>query len=257
MAKEAASQRRPVPDGDRPPSGQVSLARALSKLGFCSRAQARSLIQDGRVRLDGAVCRNPSLRVEMDRRRITVDGRAVSAAGRVYLMLNKPRGLVTTSADEQGRATVYQCLTDPSLPWVSPVGRLDKASEGLLLFTNDTRWAAGVLSPASGLEKVYHVQVAGLPEQNDLLRLTAGIADGGQVLAAGRVRVLRQGQRNCWLEIALYEGKNRQIRRMLAALDFRVLRLVRTAIGPLALGELTKGTFRHLTAAEREALRAP
>ncbi len=251
---KATSERRQTGAGKPAASGGVSLARALSKLGYCSRSQARALIRAGRVRVGRAVCREPALRVDLGRERISVDGRSVSAAQRVYLMLNKPRGLVTTWADEKGRATVYECLTDPSLPWVSPVGRLDKASEGLLLFTNDTLWAARVLNPEAHLEKLYHVRVQGLVKETDLQRLAEGIAEGGQMLRAGRARVLRHGERNSWLEIALDEGKNRQIRRMMGALDFTVLRLVRIAIGPLELGDLSKGAYRHLTAAEKDAL---
>jgi 23S rRNA pseudouridine2605 synthase len=238
------------------PSARVSIARALSKLGYCSRTQAASLIRQGRVLVNGAICRAPALRIDMERDQISVDGRALTAADHVYLMLNKPRGLVTSWIDERGRPTVYQCLTDSALPWVSPVGRLDKASEGLLLFTNDTRWAARVTDPATHLEKVYHVRVACLADDIHLGQLVGGITDGGQTLRAIRVRVLRQGKRTSWLEIVLDEGKNRQIRRMLGAQDITVLRLVRTAIGPLELGTLKKGAYRHLTPQEKEALQS-
>ena len=236
------------------PQAKVSLARALSKLGYCSRTQAQALLRAGRVQVNGAVQRAPSLRVDVRRDRITVDGQQVTAATKVYLMLNKPRGLVTTTSDERGRETVYHCLTDSSLPWVSPVGRLDKASEGLLLFTNDTHWAAQILDPATHLDKTYHVQINCVADEPLLEQLRAGVVDARETLRAKSVRVLRHGRRNSWLEIVLDEGKNRHIRRMLDALDVGVLRLVRVSIGPLELGELKKGEYRHLTAAERDAV---
>jgi 23S rRNA pseudouridine2605 synthase len=234
----------------------VSLARALSKLGYCSRTQARELIRAGRVQVNGTVQRAPSLRVDVRRDRITVDGRRITAAASVYLMLNKPRGLVTTTTDERGRETVYRCLTDPSLPWIFPVGRLDKASEGLLLFTNDTQWAARILDPATHLDKTYHAQIDCVADDHLLHQMREGIFDAGEYLKVKRVKLLRHGARNCWLEIALDEGKNRHIRRMLAALEVNVLRLIRISIGPLELGKLGKGKCRHLTTAERHAIRS-
>ncbi len=164
------SPRRPP---DRRPG--VSLARALSKLGFCSRSQGRELVEEGRVRVNGAVRRDPELRVDPDRDRIEVDGARVAAEERVYLMLNKPRGLVTTASDERGRGTVYDVLDAPGLPFVSPVGRLDRASEGLLLFTNDTRWAARILDPATHLDKTYHVQVDRLADEERVSTILAHI----------------------------------------------------------------------------------
>jgi len=219
-----------------PPQAKVSLARALSKLGYCSRTQAQALIQAGRVQVNGAVRRAPSLRVDVRRDRITVDGQRVTAAAKVYLMLNKPRGLVATTSDERGRETVYRCLTDSSLPWVFPVGRLDKASEGLLLFTNDTQWAARILDPATHLDKTYHVQINCAADDHLLQQMRTGVVDAGGALRAKSVRLLRYGRRNSWLEIVLDEGKNRHIRRMLDALDVSVLRLMRVSIGPLELG---------------------
>lgn len=205
----------------------------------------------GRVRVNGRVERSTALRVDPDRDRIEVDEQRVRGEERVYLMLNKPRGLVTTASDEQGRDTVYRCLPTDRLPWVAPVGRLDRASEGLLLFTNDTRWAAAILDPRSHLDKVYHVQIDRLPDEALLSRLRAGVrVEGGEALAAREARVLREGTRNSWLELVLDEGRNRHIRRLLEALEVGVLRLVRVAIGPLPLGELAKGEHRALTGEE-------
>ena len=140
------------------------------------------------------------------------------------------------------------------LPWLGPVGRLDKASEGLLLLSNDTTWAAGITDPATHLDKTYHVQVAGQPDAAVLAAMRAGIDDGGDLLKARRVTLLRAGEKNAWLEVVLDEGRNRHIRRLLAALGFDVLRLIRVSIGPLALGELAKGQWRQLSAGEVAAL---
>jgi len=187
---------------------------------------------------------------------LEVDGQPLRAEARVYLMLNKPRGLVTTRADEQGRATVCDLLAGKGLPFLAPVGRLDKASEGLLLLTNDTQWAARLTDPAARVEKLYHAQVDCVADAELTRRLVAGVMVEGDFLAVKRAALLRHGVRNCWLELALDEGKNRHIRRLLAALQIEVLRLIRVAIGPLALGPLPKGEFRRLTPAEVEAMRA-
>jgi 23S rRNA pseudouridine2605 synthase len=160
---------------------------------------------------------------------------------------------VTTASDEQGRETVYSLLP-PSAPWVAPVGRLDKASEGLLLFTNDSNWAARITDPESHLNKTYHVQIAALAEPPLLENLQSGVRDKGELLRAKSACVLRSGKKHSWIEIVLDEGKNRQIRRMLEASRIEVLRLVRVAIGPLVLGDLPKGKTRALTTAEIRAL---
>jgi 23S rRNA pseudouridine2605 synthase len=194
--------------------------------------------------------------VDPRRDQIEVDGQPVRRAARVYVMLNKPRGLVTTAADEQGRKTVFECLAGQGLPFVAPVGRLDKASEGLLLFSNDSAWAARIAAPESHLVKTYHVQVDCLADEALARGLQQGALAEGEHLTARAAKVLRRGEKNSWLEIALDEGKNRHIRRLLAALGVNVLRLVRVAIGPLPLGTLGKGEIRRLTVDEVAALRA-
>jgi 23S rRNA pseudouridine2605 synthase len=234
---------------------QVSLPRALSKLGFCSRSQGEALVVEGRVRVNGRVVRETAVRVDPGRDRIEVDGARVAAERKVYLALNKPRGVVTTRHDPQARETVYAYL-DPGLPFVSPVGRLDKASEGLLLLTNDTRWAARITDPARHVDKVYHVQVAARPDDAVLSRMRAGVADAeGETLGVKAVHRLREGEKNAWLEVILDEGRNRHIRRLLDALGIETLRLVRVAIGPLPLGDLGKGAVRALTKDEVASLR--
>jgi 23S rRNA pseudouridine2605 synthase len=233
---------------------QVGLARALSKLGYCSRSQAARLIQDGRVRLNGTTPRNPETPVRLGSDRIEVDKETVKSQAKAYLILNKPRGAVTTASDEKGRDTVYSYLP-AGLPWVAPVGRLDKASEGLLLLTNDSEWAARITAPETHLEKTYHVQVQGTCEADLPDKMMKGVrTKDGEVLRAKNAGILRRGERNTWLTIVLEEGKNRQIRRMLDSEGIEVLRLVRVSIGPLALGDLAKASCRPLSSGEKQAL---
>lgn len=234
-------------------SRKVGLARALSKLGFCSRSQAAKLIRAGRVRLNGVKRIDPECPVQLVRDRIEVDGTRIAAEARTYLMLNKPRGIITTASDEKSRDTVYSLL-DEKLPWVGPVGRLDKASEGLLLLTNDTEWAARIGDPNSHVDKTYHVQVTIADGERIAEKMIAGVVADGELLRAKSVRVLRRGDRNTWLEIVLDRGKNRQIRRMAEVLGAEVKRLVRVAIGPILLGDLAKGRSRALTAQEKKLL---
>ncbi|MEO6365607.1 MAG: pseudouridine synthase [Luteimonas sp.] len=230
------------------------LARVLSKLGLCSRSEAERRIRDGRVSLDGRVIRDPEFPVAHAQHIIEVDDIPLQASIPVCIMLNKPRGLVTTAADERQRDTVYRCFDGSDLPWIAPVGRLDKASEGLLLFCNDPKWAATITSPLTGPHKTYHVQIDVIPDAALLARLTLGVETDGTWLAAKSVRLLRTGRKNAWLELVLDEGRNRHIRRLLAACDITVLRLVRVAIGELSLEGLAKGHWRQLTRNERDAL---
>ena len=249
--------------GSRPSKGNigtVSIARALSKLGICSRTEGERLVAAGRVTVDGAIIRDLSFRLRPETARIAVDAERVGRTERMYLALNKPRGLVTTRHDPQGRATIYECLSDPGLPFLAPVGRLDKASEGLLLLTNDSRWAAQLLDPGAHVDKAYHVQVRGLLDATAVARVAAGVVEPatGDTLSVKHASLLRVGSRSsAWLEIVLDEGKNRHIRRLLAALDMDVLRLVRVAIGCLPLGTLAKGDWRALTPVEVRALSIP
>ena len=237
---------------------RIGLARALSKLGYCSRSRAALLIRDGKVRLNGRVRRDAETPVRLGVDKIHVEEQPVAAKDFVYLAMNKPRGIVTTASDEKGRATVYSLLYDASLykdlPWVAPVGRLDKASEGLLLLTNDSEWGGRISSPDSQLEKTYHVQVR-CPSSLALVEaLSSGGESRGELLRAKSVALLREGARNVWLEITLLEGKNRHIRRMIESCDAEVLRLIRVSIGPLQLGNLAKGMVRELSSREKDAL---
>ena len=234
-------------------SPRHGVARTISKLGLGSRTQAAQWVREGRVRVNDRLVTDPEFPVKQGLDRVTVDGQA-NAPARMVVMLNKPRGLVTTTRDEQGRDTVYSCFKGADLPWLAPIGRLDKASEGLLLFSNDPAWAARVASPASGPGKTYHVQINRLPDAALLDALERGASVDGERLAAKSARSLRSGQKNAWLEIALDEGRNRQIRRLLRAFDVSVLRLVRVSVGNLQLGDLPKGEWRALNAQEIEML---
>ena len=231
----------------------IGLARALSKLGHCSRSRGFALIRAGSVTVNGKVHRDPEFPIVLDHDRIAVNEHSIEKSTPVYFMMNKPRGLVTTAADEKGRGTVYSLLPE-NRPWLAPVGRLDKASEGLLLMTNDSEWAARTTDPVSHLPKTYHVQVNGQFDDAKLATLESGIHSRGELLRAQHARLLRSGAKNCWLEIVLDEGRNRQIRRMLEEFGMEVLRLVRVAIGPLALGDLPKGVCREMSVAEKKAL---
>jgi 23S rRNA pseudouridine2605 synthase len=242
-------------------SRRIGLARALSKLGFYSRSHAAELIRAGRVSLNGKIRRDPETPVSGKQNQIAVDGTVVEQQEEIYLMLNKPRGVLTTASDEKGRETVYALLSagnnaaDARTPWLAPVGRLDKASEGLLLLTNDSEWGARIVAPETHLDKTYHVQVATVADEEFIQTLVRGVkAKDREVLRAKQACLLRVGEKNCWLEIILDEGKNRQIRRMMEAMGVDVLRLVRVAIGPLQLGDLAKGGHRILTATEKRML---
>lgn len=241
----------------KPTFRKIGLARALSKLGYCSRSQAGELIRAGRVQLNGSVRRDPERPTRLEQDRIAVDGHDIDAQAKIYLMINKPRGVVTTASDEKDRETVYGVIqrAGESLPWVAPVGKLDKASEGLLLLTNDSEWGARIAAPETHLEKTYHVQIGKVVDERFTRAIVNGIKSAeGDSLRAARARLLRAGEKNCWLEIVLDQGKNRQIRRMLEELGVEVLRLMRVAIGPLQLGELAKGDFRPLSGEEKQAL---
>lgn len=229
------------------------LARVLSKRGICSRREAERCIRAGRVQLDGRIVRDPEHPTDAASAVIQLDGIQAAAIAPRYLMLNKPRGLVTTLRDEQGRDTVYRCFDGANLGWIAPVGRLDKASEGLLLFSNDPAWAARITDPSTGPGKCYHVQINCIPDAGLLARIVQGVDIEGEYLSAVDATVLRAGEKHAWLQVTLDEGRNRQIRRLLAAFDIGVLRLVRVAIGSLLLGDLAKGQWRDLTDAEAAA----
>ncbi len=252
-----ARGRRPGAKGAATGDGRdpATLDRALSKLGLASRSQGRDLVRAGRVRVNGTVVDDPDRWVDLAHDRLSVDGDFVRAKAPVVLAMNKPRGVVTTRADEHGRATVYERL-DGVDGWVFSVGRLDKDTAGLLLFTNDTALAEALTNPATHVPKSYAVKVRGRLDEQALERLRTGIELDGRPTRPAEVVLGRATEEGCWLEITIVEGRNRQVRRMIEAVSGRVEQLVRIRFGPVALGALEKGAVRKLGAAEVSALRA-
>ena len=250
---------RPLPQPTGQLKGVLSLARALSKFGVCSRKEAERWIEAGRVRVDGHVVRWPARRIDPRRSRVTVDGRRVGDdTERVVLALNKPAGYLTTRDDPRGRPTVYDLLGDVGR-WVFPVGRLDQDTTGLLVLTNDHRLGQRLTDPEHHVAKTYHVLVERQPPPEVLDALRAGIAlPDGTTTRPARVRALGAGRgARAWLEIVLTEGKNRQVRRMCAQVGHDVLLLARVAIGGLSLGDLAPGEWRRLSPTEIGRLAEP
>ncbi len=249
--------RRAAGRGLKPP-GAVSLARALSKFGVSSRREAERWIGEGRVRVNGALERMPSRWIDPARDRVEVDGRRVGdETPRVVLAFHKPVGVVTTRADPGGRKTVYDVLGDVGR-WVFPVGRLDRDTSGLLILTNDNRLGERLTSPDRHVPKTYHARVRGVPDAEALRALREGLPlDDGTLTRPAKVRALGTargeggvsravGEGTSWLEVVLTEGKNRQVRRMCAAVGHDVLDLVRVRIGRFGLGSLAPGEWREL-----------
>ena len=231
--------------------GPLSLARALSKFGVCSRAEAERWIAAGRVSVDGEVVLWPARRIDPRRHQVKVDGRRVGDdTERLVVALHKPPGYVTTRVEPGGRPTVYDLLSDVGR-WLFPVGRLDRDSSGLLIFTNDHRLGQRLTDPGHAVPKTYHARVEGVPSEAalDLLREGVSLGDGTRTRPA-QVRSLGSARGGTWLEVVLTEGKNRQVRRMCAAVGHEVLELVRVGIGGLALGDLPPGRWRRLEAVD-------
>jgi 23S rRNA pseudouridine2605 synthase len=225
----------------------------LSKAGLGSRVDARRWIHDGRVKVNGTVVRNPDHWIDMERDRVRVDGRPLVARGRLYLLLYKPTGYITSYKDPHGRPTVYDLIADVGT-FVSPVGRLDLDTSGLLLMTNDTRFAERVTNPDSHVPKTYLVKASTRLTDTQLQQLAAGIELTDGPTRPANVSRVRDSEKYTHFEITLTEGRNRQVRRMVEALGARVLKLVRVRIGPIAIGTLPIGKWRHLTPAEIKAL---
>lgn len=231
---------------------------------MASRGEARRLVAAGRVTVDGRAAADPLLPVVPERAAIAVDGRPVRRPPPLTVLLHKPRGVVTTRSDPEGRPTVYSCLAEPpgtpetaATPEVTehvvPVGRLDAATSGLLLLTNDTRFADWVTDPANGVPRVYLATVAGELGEEAVRRAEAGVEDRGERLAARRVTIRKRSRRETHLVVELAEGRNREIRRLFAALGHEVTRLKRVTFGGLELGDLPPGRFRVVTAEELAA----
>jgi 23S rRNA pseudouridine2605 synthase len=229
----------------------VPLQRALSKLGVCSRTQARALIAAGLVEVDGVRTQDPEMLVSPEAQRLVVRGVVAQRAERVVLALHKPRGVVTTRVDPQGRATVHDLLQGAP-EGVQAVGRLDAASTGLLLLTNDTRLSAWLTNPASGVRRHYIVTVRGMLDEDKLAQAAVGLADGPDVLVIDAFEVLKRSRRETHLAVWLTEGKNREIRRIFRHFGAEVTRLLRVAYGGVVLGALQPGRWREVSTAELE-----
>ena len=240
------------------------VARVISKRGFCSRSIAENLVREGRVSLRGKIVRDPDTPA-YENDEIAIDGKLIEVAQKFYFAMNKPRGIVTTASDEKGRKTVMDLFREQyakmfpgkPVPHISLVGRLDAASEGLLLFTNDTQWADTLLDPRDSAptkhHKIYRVQVAGKPSAADLAKMEAGFnvpprvfGESEEFMHAERAVLHSEGEKNCWLEITLCEGKNREIRRMLAHLGYEVMRLVRIQFDKYTLSDLKSGEIQEI-----------
>ena len=233
----------------------MTLDRVLSRMGLASRAAAREAIRAGRLKVNGRVVRDPECWVRPARDVVQLDGQRLKPARRIYLLFYKPKGVITTHGDPQGRKTVYDCLGEESA-WVSPVGRLDKDTSGLLLLTNDTEFADFVASPESRVPKTYLVKTSGVLSDETVTRLGAGIEmKRGDFAKPLSVRRVEDRGKHTWLEVVLTEGKNREVRRMIEAVGFKVLKLVRTRIGDLTLEGLVVSRWRNLSAVEVDALR--
>jgi 23S rRNA pseudouridine2605 synthase len=235
------------------PGRRVQLHRALSKLGWGSRTQAWAWIRAGEVCVDGRVTTDPLTWVDLDRQRITRQGGASVSPLPMTIALHKPRGIVVTRRDERGRRTVYDLLP-PDLPWLFPAGRLDADSEGLLILTNDSALAVRLTEPAHAIPKTYHVTLDAVPADEDLQRLRKGVLLADGVTRPARVHRLPSPIGVPVLEMVLTEGRNRQIRRMAAAIGHKVRRLVRVAVGAYQLGDLPAGSCRTLDAADLRRL---
>jgi 23S rRNA pseudouridine2605 synthase len=230
------------------------LQKVLAHAGVESRRAAEALILAGRVSVNGSPVTVLGTKVDPERDLVAVDGRPIPRRVRkVYLLLNKPPGYITTFRDPQNRPTVMELVS--GFPRVYPVGRLDANSEGLIFLTNDGEFANTVAHPRHMLEKEYHVAVPGRVTERDLQALRDGVEIEGRMTAPARVSVLSSDGRITWLSMAIREGRNRQIRRMLHSLGYRVERLVRVRVGPIWLGSLPRGSYRHLTAAEIRGLK--
>jgi pseudouridine synthase len=247
----AGHRREARAPSDRGP--RRGLARVLSKAGICSRTVAAEWIRAGRVRVDGRVVLDPERRIAEQGSAVTLDGRRVASAERSYWALHKPRGYVTTRRDPSGRRTVYDLLADLG-EWVVPVGRLDLETSGLLLLTNDTRFAERVTNPGTHVEKVYLATAKPRLEEAALERLRRGVVLADGPTRPAKVERIRDRGPCTLLRIAITEGRNRQVRRMIREIGSRVEKLERVAIGPVELGSLAPGALRRLTAAELRAL---
>lgn len=233
------------------------LQKILSEMGIASRRKAEKLIIEGRIIVNGNVA-TLGMKADPSRDYIKVDGKLITGSKKgvqkVYIMLHKPRGVVTTLLDPEGRPTVKDFLKGVKYR-VFPVGRLDYDSEGLLILTNDGDFAHAVLHPSKKVSKTYLVKVKGVLEEEEIQKLRTGVKLGDGITAPAKVKRITKTENNSWLEMTIYEGKKRQIRRMLEKIGHPVLKLKRTRINGIEMGELEPGTYRYLTNEEIDKIK--
>lgn len=232
---------------------KLELERIISKRGLLSRKEAAIAILKGLVKVNGQICKVPLTYFD-PRCTIEIQGEKIVEQKKHYLILNKPKGLIVSRSDEKNRTTVYECLKEWKGPLVQAVGRLDQASEGLLLFTNDHVWADKLMDPKTHVIKIYHVHATPVPSEEVLLKLSRGIMLEGKMTLPARFELIRSGEKNGWIEVHLSEGRNRQIRKMLESEKIEVMRLIRVQLGTISLGELSKGEWRELSVEEIKEL---
>jgi 23S rRNA pseudouridine2605 synthase len=250
---KTAPRKLPHKSPNKSPHKARTLDRLLSQAGLGSRTEARGWIAEGRVSVNGKRVQTPDAWVNPGRDRVSFDGHPLEAARKIYLLLYKPKGYLTTYKDPQGRPTVYDLLPDQK-GWVFPVGRLDQDSSGLLLMTNDTQFGDYVTSPDSHVPKTYLVKASVRLSDEQLDRLRQGIDLSGDPTRPAQVTRLRDSGRYTFFEITITEGRNRQVRRMVEALGAKVLKLVRTGIGSIQIAGLEIGKWRMLDPREVRAL---
>lgn len=231
-----------------------TLDRVISKAGLGSRTEARSWIGTGRVKVNGKLIQTPDHWVDPERDKVTVDGKPLVASRKIYLLLYKPKGYLTTYKDPEGRPTVYDLIGGID-QYISPVGRLDLDTSGLLILTNDTHFADYIMSPASKVPKTYLVKTSSLLSDEDIQRLHKGVTLSDGPTRPAEVKRLGDSAIKSTIEITITEGRNRQVRRMIEAVGSKVRKLVRTAIGPIRIDQLEIGKYRELTKAEIERLK--
>ncbi|HWC96968.1 MAG TPA: pseudouridine synthase [Candidatus Sulfopaludibacter sp.] len=230
-----------------------TLERVFSKAGIGSRTDARSWIGAGKVRVNGKVVQDPDHWIDLDRDRVTLDGKPLRSVTKTYILLYKPKGFLTSYGDPQNRPTVYDLTKDVGT-WLSPVGRLDLDTSGLLLMTNDTAFAERIMNPEHAIPKTYQVKSSILLTDDQLEQLRRGVELNDGPTRPAEVKRVRDSEKYSFIELTIREGRNRQVRRMIEALGGTVLKLVRVAIGPIRIGDLVIGKWRPLTAEERKVL---
>lgn len=240
--------------GSSSSSSSARLHKVLAEAGIGSRRKCEEIIQEGRVEVDGEFVTELGIVVDPEKQKITVDGQRIRARRKQYFILNKPVGVVSTNFDQEGRTRVVDLV--PQDERLFTIGRLDRQSEGLIIVTNDGELANQLAHPRYGVAKTYHVEVAGMPSPDELKMIQSGVYFAEGFVQAESCKLKRMLKKSAILEIVLREGKNREIRRMLAKVGHKVLKLKRVSIGPLKLGEVPAGAFRELTPSEVKALRA-